>query len=36
VPCFAVGVGADGIHGRIDNTDIPKIMTRAAGWPITE
>ena len=32
VPCFAIGAGADLIHGRIDNTDIPKIVAKAAGW----
>jgi alkaline phosphatase len=36
VPCFAIGVGAEQIHGRIDNTDIPKFTTKAAGWPVTE
>ena len=32
VPCFAIGAGADHIHGRIDNTEIPKIVAKAAGW----
>ena len=32
VPCFAIGVGAGQIHGRIDNTEIPKIVAKAAGW----
>lgn len=32
VPCFAIGAGADQIHGRIDNTDIPKIVAKVAGW----
>lgn len=32
VPCFAIGVGADQFHGRIDNTDIPKLIIKAAGW----
>ena len=32
VPCFAVGVGAERIHGRIDNTEIPKIVANIAGW----
>ena len=32
VPCFAIGVGAEQIHGRIDNTEIPKIVAKAAGW----
>ena len=32
VPCFAIGVGAEQIHGRIDNTEIPKIVAKTAGW----
>ncbi len=32
VPCFAVGVGAEQFQGRIDNTDIPKKITKIAGW----
>lgn len=32
VPVFAIGAGADRFHGRIDNTDIPKIITEAAGY----
>ena len=32
VPCFAIGVGAEQIHGRIDNTELPKIVAKAAGW----
>ena len=32
VPCFAIGVGTEQIHGRIDNTEIPKIVAKAAGW----
>ena len=32
VPCFAVGVGAERIHGRIDNTEICKIVANIAGW----
>ena len=32
VPCFAIGAGAEQIHGRIDNTEIPKIVAKAAGW----
>ena len=32
VPCFAIGVGAEQIQGRIDNTEIPKIVAKAAGW----
>lgn len=32
VPCFAIGVGAENFNGRIDNTDIPKRMAKAAGW----
>lgn len=32
VPCFAIGAGADLIHGRIDNTAICKLIAKAAGW----
>ncbi|HBE54827.1 MAG TPA: alkaline phosphatase, partial [Prevotellaceae bacterium] len=34
VPCFAIGVGAEQIHGRIDNTEIPLAMAKAAGWQV--
>lgn len=34
VPCFAIGVGADRIQGRVDNTEIPGRMAQAAGWPV--
>ena len=36
VPAFAIGVGAEKISGRLDNTQIPLLMTKAAGWPVTE
>lgn len=32
VPCFAIGAGAELFHGRIDNTEIPKRIAKAAGW----
>lgn len=32
VPCFAIGAGAELFHGRMDNTDIPKAIAKAAGW----
>lgn len=32
VPAFAIGVGAEEFHGQIDNTQIPFIMAKAAGW----
>lgn len=32
VPCYAIGVGAEQFVGRIDNTEIPKRMAKAAGW----
>ena len=32
VPVFAIGVGAEQFHGRIDNTDIPKFISKAAGY----
>ena len=34
VPCFAIGVGAEQIQGRIDNTEIPVKMAKAAGWKV--
>lgn len=32
VPLFAIGEDADEFHGIIDNTDIPKIIKRIAGY----
>lgn len=32
VPVFAIGVGAEQFVGRLDNTEIPKRMAKAAGW----
>lgn len=32
VPCFAIGVGAERFHGRMDNTDIPKTIAKVAGY----
>lgn len=32
VPCFAIGAGAEQIHGRIDNTLICRLIAKAAGW----
>lgn len=32
VPVFAVGVGAGQFAGRIDNTEIPGKVAKAAGW----
>ena len=34
VPCFAIGAGAEMFTGRIDNTEIPKRIAKAAGWQI--
>ena len=34
VPCFAIGAGAELFTGRIDNTEIPKRIAKAAGWQI--
>lgn len=34
VPVFAVGVGAEQFAGRIDNTQIPVKMAKAAGWTV--
>ena len=32
VPCFAIGVGAERFHGRMDNTDVCRQLEQAAGW----
>lgn len=32
VPVFAIGAGAENFHGQMDNTQIPLIMAKAAGW----
>jgi len=32
VPAFAIGVGADQFHGRINNTQISQFILKAAGW----
>lgn len=32
VPVFAIGAGAEQFHGRMDNTMIPKIIAKSAGW----
>lgn len=32
VPCFAIGAGAEMFHGRMDNTEIPRTIAKAAGW----
>ncbi len=32
VPVFAIGVGAEAFQGQIDNTEIPRIIAKAAGW----
>ena len=35
VPVFAIGAGAEAFHGRIENTDVPVILGKVAGY-ITE
>ncbi len=32
VPVFAIGAGAEEFHGRINNTDIPKLIGKVAGY----
>ena len=32
VPVFAIGAGAEAFHGRINNTDIPKIIGKVAAY----
>jgi len=34
VPVFAIGAGAEQFRGRIDNTEIPKIVARLAGYKL--
>ena len=32
VPVFAIGAGAELFVGKLENTDIPKRIAKAAGW----
>ena len=32
VPVWAVGVGAEEFHGRMENSDIPLVIAKVAGW----
>ena len=32
VPVFAIGAGADLFTGKMDNTEIPKRIAKAAGY----
>lgn len=32
VGAYAIGAGAEAFHGRFDNTEIPRIIARLAGW----
>lgn len=34
VPCFSIGVGAELLQGRLDNTELPVRMAKAAGWQV--
>ena len=34
IVAFAIGAGAERFHGRIDNTEIPKIVARLAGYKL--
>ena len=34
VPCFSIGVGAELLQGRLDNTELPLRMAKAAGWQV--
>lgn len=34
VPVFAIGAGAENFKGRLDNTDIPQIIAKVAGFKI--
>ncbi len=32
VPVYAIGAGAENFHGKLDNTDIPRIIAKVAGY----
>ena len=32
VPVFAIGAGSKAFYGKMDNTDIPKRIAKAAGY----
>lgn len=34
IPVFAIGVGAEQFHKKMDNTDIPKTVSTIAGWQL--
>lgn len=34
VPCFSIGVGAEQLQGRLDNTELPVRIAKAAGWQV--
>lgn len=34
VPAFAVGAGSEAFRGQIDNTQIPLLLAKAAGWQV--
>ncbi len=34
VPAFAIGAGAENFDGQIDNTQIPVLIAKAAGWKV--
>lgn len=36
VPVFAIGVGSEAFAGKIDNTQIPYRIAKAAGWKVPE
>lgn len=35
VPVFAIGRGAEHFHGQMDNTQIPRVISRVTGWGLT-
>ena len=34
VGAYAIGVGAEAFQGQIDNTEIPRLIAKAAGWQL--
>ena len=36
VPVFAIGAGSENFSGRLDNTQIPKLIAKSAGYVVEE
>ncbi|MCT1529745.1 alkaline phosphatase [Sphingobacterium daejeonense] len=33
IPVYAIGVGSEEFHKKMDNVDIPRTVSKVAGWP---